>query len=109
MPICRCAGTGSLQGHWAASGTGGRAGVALPAHRFVRRQRAGGRRIVLFFYFQEGTRHADVDPGVHGEGDVARFHLTGGLTDRKELSLWSRSVLDCADNANRGKAAAMGS
>lgn len=39
-------------------------------------------RIVLFFYFQDGdTGMMMLIPGVRGEGDVARFHLTGGLTD----------------------------
>ena len=54
----------------------------LRAHKFVHGNAQVDGRIVLFFYFQEGdTGMMMLIPGVRGEGDVARFHLTGGLTD----------------------------
>ena len=54
----------------------------LRAHRFVHGNAQVDGRIVLFFYFQEGdTGMMMLIPGVRGEGDVARFHLSGGLTD----------------------------
>jgi len=54
----------------------------LREHRFVHGNAKADGRIVLFFYFQDGdTGMMMLIPGVHGEGDVARFHLTGGLTD----------------------------
>ena len=61
----------------------GRALVSnLRAHGFVHGNAQVDGRIVLFFYFQDGdTGMMMLIPGVRGEGDVARFHLTGGLTD----------------------------
>jgi hypothetical protein len=54
----------------------------LRAHRFIHGNAQADGRIVLFFYFQEGnTGMMMLIPGVRAEGDVARFHLTGGLTD----------------------------
>jgi hypothetical protein len=54
----------------------------LREHRFIHGNAKADGRIVLFFYFQDGdTGMMMLIPGVHGEGDVARFHLTGGLTD----------------------------
>ncbi|HEX7570012.1 MAG TPA: hypothetical protein VF492_05870 [Verrucomicrobiae bacterium] len=54
----------------------------LRAHRFVHGNAQADGRIVLFFYFQEAdTGMMMLIPGVRSEGDVARFHLSGGLTD----------------------------
>jgi hypothetical protein len=54
----------------------------LRAHQFVHGNAQVDGRIVLFFYFQESdTGMMMLIPGVRGEGDVARFHLAGGLTD----------------------------
>ena len=54
----------------------------LRAHRFVHGNAQVDGRVALFFYFQDGdTGMMMLIPGVRGEGDVARFHLTGGLTD----------------------------
>ena len=54
----------------------------LRAHRFIHVNAQADGRIVLFFYFEESdTGMMMMIPGVRGEGDVARFHLTGGLTD----------------------------
>jgi len=54
----------------------------LRAHRFVHGNAQVDGRIVLFFYFQEAdTGMMMLIPGVREEGEVARFHLTGGLTD----------------------------
>ena len=54
----------------------------LREHRFVHGNAQADGRIVLFFYFEDAdTGMAMLIPGVRGEGDVARFHLTGGLTD----------------------------
>jgi hypothetical protein len=54
----------------------------LRAHKFVHGNAQVDGRIVLFFYFQDAdTGMMMLIPGVRGEGDVARFHLTGGLTD----------------------------
>ncbi len=54
----------------------------LRAHRFIHGNAQADGRIVLFFYFLDGdTGMMMLIPGVHGEGDVARFHLSGGLTD----------------------------
>jgi hypothetical protein len=49
---------------------------------FRPRQRAGGRTDCFVFYFEDAdTGLAMIIPGIRGQGDVARFHLTGGLTD----------------------------
>ena len=54
----------------------------LRAHRFIHGNAQVDGRIVLFFYFLEGdTGMMMLIPGVRGPGDVARFHLTGGLID----------------------------
>ena len=57
----------------------------LREHRFVHGNAKADGRIVLFFYFQDAdTGMAMLIPGVRGEGDVARFHLTGGLPDPQQ-------------------------
>ena len=54
----------------------------LREHRFVHGNARADGRIVLFFYFEDAdTGIAMLIPGVRGEGDLARFHLEGGLTD----------------------------
>jgi hypothetical protein len=54
----------------------------LREYRFVHGNARADGRIVLFFYFEDAdTGMVMLIPGVHGEGDVMRFHLTGGLTD----------------------------
>jgi hypothetical protein len=54
----------------------------LRAHRFIHGNAQTDGRIVLFFYFQEiDTGMMMLIPGVRAEGDVARFQLSGGLTD----------------------------
>lgn len=54
----------------------------LRAHKFIHGNAQVDGRIVLFFYFLEGdTGVMMLIPGVRGAGDVARFHLAGGLTD----------------------------
>lgn len=54
----------------------------LRAHMFVHGNAQADGRIVLFFYFQDAdTGMAMIIPGIRGQGDMARFHLTGGLTD----------------------------
>lgn len=54
----------------------------LREHRFVHGNAQADGRIVLFFYFEEAdTGMAMIIPGIRGDGDMARFHLTGGLTD----------------------------
>jgi len=53
----------------------------LREHRFVHGNAQADGRIVLFFYFQDGdTGMVMIIPGIRGEGEMARFHLTGGLT-----------------------------
>jgi hypothetical protein len=75
-------------GHVASQAIGRRVELAgalvsnLRAHRFIHGNAQVDGRIVLFFYFQEDdTGMMMMIPGVRGEGDVARFHLTGGLTE----------------------------
>ncbi len=54
----------------------------LREHRFVHGNAQADGRIVLFFYFQEAdTGMAMIIPGIRGQGEMARFHLTGGLSD----------------------------
>ncbi|HZL14034.1 MAG TPA: hypothetical protein VFC85_07805 [Verrucomicrobiae bacterium] len=54
----------------------------LRAHRFIHGNAQADGRIVLFFYFQESdTGMMILIPGVRAEGNVARFHLSGGLAD----------------------------
>lgn len=56
----------------------------LRAHRFVHGNAQADGRIVLFFYFHEvDTGLIMMIPGLRGEGDVMRFHLTGGLPDAR--------------------------
>jgi hypothetical protein len=53
----------------------------LRAHRFVHGNAQVDGRIVLFFYFPAAdTGMMILIPGVHVAADVARFHLSGGLT-----------------------------
>lgn len=54
----------------------------LREHRFVHGNAQADGRIVLFFYFEEAdTGMAMIIPGIRGQGEMARFHLTGGLPD----------------------------
>jgi hypothetical protein len=54
----------------------------LREHRFVHGNAQADRRIVLFFYFEDAdTGLAMIIPGIRGQGDMARFHLIGGLPD----------------------------
>ena len=54
----------------------------LREHRFVHGNAQADGRIVLFFYFEEAdTGLLMIIPGIRGEGEMARFHLTGGLPD----------------------------
>jgi hypothetical protein len=56
----------------------------LRVHQFMHGNAQADGRVVLFFYFQEGdTGMVMLIPGVRGEGDVMRFHLTGGLPDAR--------------------------
>ena len=49
---------------------------------YVSRVALADGRIVLFFDFQDAdTGITMIIPGVRGQGDMARFHVTGGLTD----------------------------
>ena len=53
----------------------------LREHRFVHGNARADGRIVLFFYFEDAdTGLTMIIPGIRGEGDMARFHVTGGLT-----------------------------
>ena len=57
----------------------------LRAHRFVHGNAQVDGRVVLFFYFQDDdTGMMMLIPGVRGQGDVARFHLAGGLEDPRK-------------------------
>ncbi len=57
----------------------------LREHRFVHGNAAADGRIVLFFYFQDAdTGMVMIIPGIRGQGDMARFHLTGGLSDPRQ-------------------------
>jgi len=52
----------------------------LRAHRFVHGNARAADRIALFFYFEEAdTGILMLIPGVHGETEIARFKLAGGL------------------------------
>jgi len=54
----------------------------LREHRFVHGNAKAGGRVVLFFYFQEADAGiAMIIPGIRGQAELARFRLTGGLTD----------------------------
>lgn len=54
----------------------------LREHKFVHGNAQADGRIVLFFYFEEAdTGMVMIIPGIRGQGEMARFHLTGGLTD----------------------------
>jgi hypothetical protein len=57
----------------------------LREHRFVHGNAQADGRVVLFFYFEEAdTGLAMIIPGIRGRGDMARFHVTGGLADPKQ-------------------------
>jgi hypothetical protein len=57
----------------------------LREHRFVHGNAQADGRIVLFFYFQDADAGVMMMiPGMHGEGDVARFRVTGGLVDPRQ-------------------------
>lgn len=52
----------------------------LRAHRFIHGNARAGDHVVLFFYFEEvDTGMVMLIPGVHGEAEIARFKLAGGL------------------------------
>jgi hypothetical protein len=52
----------------------------LRAHRFVHGNARGAGHIVLFFYFEEAdTGIVMLIPGAHGQMEIARFRLAGGL------------------------------
>jgi hypothetical protein len=52
----------------------------LREHRFVHGNAQADGRIVLFFYFEAAdTGMVMIIPGIRGQGEMARFHLTGGL------------------------------
>jgi hypothetical protein len=54
----------------------------LRAHRFVHGNARAGGRVVLFFYFEEAdTGMVMLIPGIHGEAEIARFKLAGGLVN----------------------------
>ena len=57
----------------------------LREHRFVHGNARADGRIVLFFYFEdEDTGLAMIMPGIRGQGDMARFQVTGGLSDPRK-------------------------
>jgi hypothetical protein len=54
----------------------------LRAHRFVHGNARAAGRVVLFFYFEEAdTGMVMLIPGIHGEAEIARFKLAGGLVN----------------------------
>jgi hypothetical protein len=54
----------------------------LRENRFIHGNAQADGRIVLFFYFEENdTGMVMIIPGVRGQGDMARFHMTGGMTN----------------------------
>jgi hypothetical protein len=54
----------------------------LREHKFVHGNRQADGRIILFFYFLDAdTGMVMIIPGICGQGEIACFHLTGGLTD----------------------------
>ncbi len=54
----------------------------LREHRFVHGNARADGRIVLFFYFEDDdTGLVMIIPGTRGQGDMARFHVTGGLAN----------------------------
>jgi hypothetical protein len=57
----------------------------LRTHRFIHGNAQVDGRIVIFFYFQDADAGIlFIIPGIHGEGYVARFRLTAGLTDPEQ-------------------------
>lgn len=56
--------------------------LCLRKHGFVHGNAQAGGRVVLFFYFEEAdTGVAMIVPGMRGQAEMARFHVTGGLAD----------------------------
>jgi hypothetical protein len=54
----------------------------LRGHCFVHGNAQADGRVVLFFYFEDAdTGLLMLIPGIHGQMEVARFHLKGGLPD----------------------------
>jgi hypothetical protein len=54
----------------------------LREHRFVHGNAQADGRIVVYFYFEDAdTGVLMLVPGIHGQAEVARFHLKGGLPD----------------------------
>lgn len=57
----------------------------LREHRFVHGNAQADGRVVLFFYFEEAdTGLAMIIPGIRGQGDMARFHVTGGMANPQQ-------------------------
>jgi hypothetical protein len=57
----------------------------LREHRFVHGNARADGRVILFFYFEESdTGMMMMIPGTRGEGEMARFHVTGGLTNPQQ-------------------------
>jgi hypothetical protein len=57
----------------------------LREHRFADSNAQADGRIVLVFYFEEAdTGMLMLIPGVRGQGDVLRFHLTRGSSDPRK-------------------------
>ncbi|HEV2456682.1 MAG TPA: hypothetical protein VGY98_20640 [Verrucomicrobiae bacterium] len=54
----------------------------LREHRFIHGNAQADGRVVIFFYFEDAdTGLAMIIPGIRGQGDMARFHVTGGLVN----------------------------
>lgn len=52
----------------------------LRAHRFVHGNARASERVVIFFYFEEAdTGMLMLIPGIHGDAEIARFKMAGGL------------------------------
>jgi len=57
----------------------------LREHRFVHGNAREEGRVVVFFYFEDAdTGMVMIIPGIRGQGEMARFHLTGGLADPQQ-------------------------
>jgi hypothetical protein len=57
----------------------------LREHHFVHGNAQAHGRIILFFYFEKSdTGMMMMIPGVRGQGEMARFHVTGGLTNPQQ-------------------------
>jgi hypothetical protein len=57
----------------------------LREHNFVHGNAKADGRIILFFYFEESdTGMMMMIPGTRGQGEMARFHVTGGLINPQQ-------------------------